>query len=58
MPAATNGWNCFATNKTRAAVIQETSDSNTSVTLTNYGTAFTATNWTNGDVLYVTCGAR
>jgi hypothetical protein len=59
MPSgASNGWNCFATNQNRAAQIQQTANGATSVTLTNYGTTFTATNWTNGDFILVTCRAR
>ena len=58
LPTATNGWNCFATNKNRAALILETGDTTTSATFTNFGTTFAATNWTNSDVLYVSCFAR
>jgi hypothetical protein len=58
LPAATTGWNCCATNQTRAAQIQQTDNKATSVTLTNFGTTFSRTNWTNGDTLIVTCRAR
>jgi hypothetical protein len=58
LPTATNGWNCFVTNQTRAAVIQATTVSASSVTFTNFGTTFTATNWTNSDVLQASCFGR
>lgn len=59
LPAATAGWNCFATNRTRADHIQQSSaDSTTSVTLTNYGTGFSATNFTNSDSIQVSCFAH
>lgn len=58
LPAATVGWNCFASNSNRAAWIQQTANGSTSVTLTNFGTTFAATNWTNGDNIIVSCSAR
>lgn len=57
LPTATTGWNCFATNQSRADQIQETTSGTTSVTLTNFGTTFSATNFTNSDVLQVSCFA-
>jgi hypothetical protein len=57
LPSAPNHWNCFVQNKSRAALVLETADSNTSATFTNFGTTFAATNWTNGDVLQVSCFA-
>jgi hypothetical protein len=48
------GWFCQATNTTRAATVSQTANSATSCTLTNYGTTYSATNWTNSDVIFVT----
>ena len=56
-PAA-HGWYCHADNQNRAALISQTANSTTSCTLTNYGTTFTATDWTNGDTLLVVAEAR
>lgn len=58
MPTANTGWNCFATNGSRPDFISETASGSTSVTLTNYGVAFGATNWTNGDAINVACFGR
>lgn len=58
LPAATSGWNCSAQNQARADHIQQTANSTTSSTLTNFGTTFTATNWTNGDPILVICVGR
>lgn len=58
LPTATNGWNCYATNRTRAEVIQQTAESATSATFTNFGATFSATNWTNGDILQASCFGR
>jgi hypothetical protein len=58
LPAASNGWNCSAQNQTRADLIQQTSNSATSATFTNFGTTFAATNWTNGDSILISCFAR
>jgi hypothetical protein len=58
LPAAKNGWNCFANNFTRADHIQQTANTATSATFTNYGTTFAATNWTNGDVITISCLGR
>jgi hypothetical protein len=59
LPAATgNGWTCTAQNLTRIDFIQQTGVGVTSATLTNLGTTFTATNWTNGDQLLVNCFGR
>ena len=45
-------------NFNRPDVIQETGVNSSGVTLTNYGTGFAATNWTNSDILLVTCFGR
>lgn len=57
--AAPTGWNCTASNMNRAAIILQTASSTTSATLTNYAqtAGVTATNWTNSDVLHVSCFA-
>jgi hypothetical protein len=57
LPVAPNHWNCFIQNKTRAALVLQTGDTNASATFTNFGTTFAATNWTNGDILEVNCMA-
>jgi hypothetical protein len=54
----TGGYNCYATNYSRAATISETSNSGGSVTLTNYGTTYAATSWTNGDTIMISCFGR
>jgi len=58
MPASSTGWNCFATNFSRADFIAEAANSKTSVTLANYGTTFTPTNFTNSDIILVSCFGR
>jgi hypothetical protein len=58
LPTATSGWSCFAQNQARADHIQQTANSTTSATLTNYGTTFAATNWTNGDPILISCMGR
>jgi hypothetical protein len=58
LPTATTGWTCWLTNQTRAALIQQTASATNSATFTNFGTTFTATNWTNGDVLRGGCTAN
>jgi len=58
LPAAANSWNCWLTNQTRADHIQQTASSGNSVTFTNYGTAFSATNFTNSDLLRGGCVAN
>lgn len=58
LPAATVGWDCFATNRTHPGNFiaqSNAADSTTSATLTNFGTTFAATNWTNSDVIQVSC---
>lgn len=55
LPTARTGWFCYATNENRAAVIQMTSSTTTSATLTNFGTSFSATNWTNSDFIQASC---
>lgn len=59
LPAAANGWNCFAQNTTTVAnawIIRQTATSTTSVTLTNYS-ATTITGWNNNDVIATSCFA-
>ncbi len=58
LPASASGWVCNAQNFTRAAQIQMTGSSVSSVTLTNFGTTWVATNWTNSDTILVQCMAR
>ena len=63
MPSATDygltEWICFANNKTRADLIQQTGFGSTTVTFTNYAlTIGTPVNWTNGDVIAITCAAH
>jgi hypothetical protein len=58
LPTASAGWNCSAQNQSRADVIQQTSNSPTSAVLTNFGVGFSATNFTNGDNILVSCFAR
>jgi hypothetical protein len=59
LPTAKSGWSLFAQNQARADVVQQTSNSTTSCTLTSYGTTFAATNWTNGDpILVIAVGRR
>ena len=58
LPTAAHGWTCHLDNQTRADLISQSSNTTTSSTLTNYGTTFAATNWTNGDVLNGWCTAN
>lgn len=55
LPKSGTGWSCTLTNQSRADQIQQTASSTTSVTFTNFGTTFAATNWTNGDTLKGGC---
>lgn len=59
LPAATNGWNCYARNATNAATIQPAHSSvvsTTSVTITAYSrTLGTAVAWNDNDVVVVSC---
>jgi hypothetical protein len=58
LPTASTGWNCTAQNRNRGAFIQQTASATTSATFTNYGTTVgTPVNWTNSDVLGITCSA-
>jgi hypothetical protein len=58
MPTATHGWNCSANNLNRGAYIQMTANGTAAVTLTNYGTTVgTPVNWTNSDVIAISCFA-
>lgn len=58
LPTTRSGWNCYATNQSRADLVLETNSSTNSATLTNYSTTFTATNWTSGDNILVSCFGR
>jgi hypothetical protein len=58
LPTAANGWNCFAVNQNRGAYVAQTSNTANSVVLTNYGNTLSATNFTNGDNILVSCFAR
>lgn len=56
LPTALNDWNCQASDKDRAAWIQQTGWATTSATFTNYGaTPGTPVNWTNGDHIKIVC---
>lgn len=61
MPAATNGWNCFATdittNSTLVFVTKQTATTTTSVTLGNFGDNAAAGDWVANDILAVSCFA-
>lgn len=57
LPTAATGWNCYVENVTRAAQVTVTTSSASSVTVTNYGTTFTAGAFTNSDVLQFSCFA-
>lgn len=60
LPTATTGWVCNANNLTTAgAIILQTGAASTNTaTLTNYGTTVgTPTNWTNSNVIRVSCFA-
>jgi len=63
MPASTGtGWNCSAFDRTSPTIgggynVKETADSTTSVVLTFYNTAGTATSPTASDVVRLQCGA-
>lgn len=58
LPAAVNGWACFATNQTTAARnVEATAWATTSVTFTNFDrTTGLATDWVDGDNVRVLCG--
>lgn len=58
LPTSTTGWNCWLTNQNRADLIQQTGSSTASATFTNFSTTFSATNWTNSDVLRGGCAAN
>jgi len=58
LPTATTGWNCYASNRNRGAYIQQTGSTVSTATFTNYGTTVgTPVNWTNSDVLAISCFA-
>lgn len=59
LPAATNGWNCYAVNVTTAARdVVATAWTTTSVTVTNFArTTGLATDWADGDDVRLTCVA-
>jgi hypothetical protein len=62
LPAATAGWVCHATDiTTNSANIfyqKQTASGTTSATITNFGTAATAQNFTANDILSVSCFGR
>jgi hypothetical protein len=58
LSTAAGGWNCWLQNQNRTDVIQQTGNTTTSATFTNFGVAFIATNWTSGDVLVGGCAAN
>ena len=57
MPTATTGWNCFASSRSGASLVLETSESSSSVTLTNYSTPGTTANFASGALIQVSCFA-
>jgi hypothetical protein len=60
LPAATTGWNCFATDFTTPGPnnTKESATTTTSATLTNYSaTTGLAANWTDSDIVQVSCFA-
>jgi hypothetical protein len=60
LPTAANGWNCFASDITTPATghtIKQSAGTTTSVTLTNYNNAGTATAWAASDIIIVNCMA-
>lgn len=58
LPTAATGWICNASNRNRGAYIQQTGSTAATATFTNYGTTVgTPVNWSNGDVLAVSCFA-
>jgi hypothetical protein len=58
LPTAATGWICNASNRNRGAYIQQTGSTTATATFTNYGTTVgTPVNWTNSDVLAISCSA-
>lgn len=61
LPAAVNGWNCYATDiTTKSASVfltKQTAFTANSATLTNYNTSAAATAWGASDILHVVCFA-
>lgn len=62
LPLATHGWYCAATDVTHPTtgggfLVKETDSSQQSVTLTGYDPGGTATPWTPGDLLNVSCSS-
>jgi hypothetical protein len=59
MPVATNGWSCSVSDVTTAStsvfLTKQIASTTTSVTVTNYNTAGTATAWTASDKLNFLC---
>jgi hypothetical protein len=57
LPTATTGWVCQPPmNQNRAAYIQQTGGTTSTAVFTNYGTTIgTPVNWTNSDVLKMSC---
>jgi hypothetical protein len=60
MPAAANGWNCYATDISNPGAnnTKESATAATTVTLTNYNNSGVATAWSARDILAVSCSAR
>lgn len=61
MPTANAGWSCSAADVTTASssvyLTRQTASTTTSVTITNYNTAGTATAWVAGDKINLACMA-
>ena len=61
LPAAANGWNCFATDittqSTSVFMTKQTGSTTTTATFTNYNTAGAATAWVASDILAINCSA-
>lgn len=61
MPAANAGWSCSAADVTTAStsvyLTKQTASTTTSITITNYNTAGTATAWVAGDKINLSCMA-
>ncbi|MEY4955769.1 MAG: hypothetical protein RL409_26 [Gemmatimonadota bacterium] len=60
LPTATNGWDCTGRNKTAGITRQlvQSAESTTSATMTNVDWAGTATAFTDGDDLVISCTGR
>jgi hypothetical protein len=62
LPAAINGWNCFAndptTTSTTVFMTKQTASTTTSATIGNFNNAGAAAAWAGSDILSVSCFAR